>query len=333
MPKGKQVKSKKVTPPTKPDDETDASDSDSDDSVISGFLTKTPLEESHEAPNQSQPESASAGTSKPDISKPPLLSQDPKSSSREPDSDSNDEDQPVSVTRPSQSRKNVSRSSSTSSDKSGLQANPKSPGKKNNPSSSQSRKRKKSSSSSTASSQDIDPHPKKSKHPTARKSTAPPVRRQSFVPENLKTGKKAPIAKKAPRIDPTAKKAPRNSVGANNTSKSKPKSPATNKRRYRPGTLALKEIRRYQKSCDLLIPKLPFSRLIREVTQTVLGSSMPDIRFQSSAILALQEAAEAYLVTLFEDTMLLAIHAKRVTIMPKDMQLARRIRGDRTEPW
>merc|ERR1719508_172031 len=192
---------------------------------------------------------------------------------------------------------------------------------------------KKSSSSITANSQDIDPHPKKSKHPTARKSTAPPVRRQSFVPANLKAGKKTPIAKKAPRTNPTAKKTPRNSVGANNTSKSKPKSPATNKRRYRPGTLALKEIRRYQKSCDLLIPKLPFSRLIRDVTQTMLGSSMPDIRFQSSAILALQEAAEAYLVTLFEDTMLLAIHAKRVTIMPKDMQLARRIRGDRTEPW
>ena len=82
-----------------------------------------------------------------------------------------------------------------------------------------------------------------------------------------------------------------------------------------------------------MIPLLPFSRLIRDVAQSVLGYSLPDVRFQSSAIMALQEAAEAYLVTLFEDTVLCAIHAKRVTIMARDMQLARRIRGDRTEPW
>ena len=113
----------------------------------------------------------------------------------------------------------------------------------------------------------------------------------------------------------------------------KPKSPGSIKNKYRAGTRALKEIRKYQKGCDLLIPALPFSRLIREVAQSVLGYSMPDVRFQSAAIMALQEAAEAYLVTLFEDTVLCAIHAKRVTIMPRDMQLARRIRGDRTEPW
>ena len=317
MPKGKQIKNKKVSPPPKPVDETD--DSDSDDSVSSGFLTiPHHLEESQADPNQSQVQTSTTGTSEglvsvlqPDNSKskPPLLSRDPKSASRESSSDSEDEDQPVGATRPSQSRKKVAQSSSKTSDKSGPQArkndsNAKSPGSSSSSSSSQSRKRKKSPSS--ASSQDIDPRQKKSKHPTARKSTAPPVRRQSFVPENLKAGKKAPIAKKAPRMNPTAEKAPRNSLAPNNTSKSKPKSPAKNKRKYRPGTLALKEIRRYQKSCDLLIPKLPFSRLIREVTQTVLGSSMPDIRFQSSAILALQEAAEAYLVTLFEDTMLLA---------------------------
>lgn len=95
--------------------------------------------------------------------------------------------------------------------------------------------------------------------------------------------------------------------------------------RYRPGTVALREIRRFQKSTDLLIRKLPFQRLVREVAQEV----MVDLRFQSTALLALQEAAEAYLVTLFEDTNLCAIHAKRVTIMPKDMALARRIRGER----
>ncbi|KAG5678837.1 hypothetical protein PVAND_008471 [Polypedilum vanderplanki] len=96
-------------------------------------------------------------------------------------------------------------------------------------------------------------------------------------------------------------------------------------RRFRPGTVALREIRRYQKSTELLIRKLPFQRLVREIAQDY----KTDLRFQSSAVLALQEAAEAYLVGLFEDTNLCAIHAKRVTIMPKDIQLARRIRGER----
>ena len=96
-------------------------------------------------------------------------------------------------------------------------------------------------------------------------------------------------------------------------------------RRYRPGTKALREIRKYQKSTDLLIRKLPFQRLVREIAQQFSA----DLRFQSTAILALQEASEAYLVGLFEDTNLCAIHAKRVTIMPSDIQLARRIRGER----
>lgn len=95
--------------------------------------------------------------------------------------------------------------------------------------------------------------------------------------------------------------------------------------RYRPGTVALREIRRYQKSTELLIRKLPFQRLVREIAQDF----KTDLRFQSAAIGALQEASEAYLVGLFEDTNLCAIHAKRVTIMPKDIQLARRIRGER----
>jgi histone H3 len=96
-------------------------------------------------------------------------------------------------------------------------------------------------------------------------------------------------------------------------------------RRYRPGTVALREIRRYQKSTELLIRKLPFQRLVREIAQ----ETKAELRFQSNAIAALQEAAEAYLVTLFEDTNLCAIHAKRVTIFPRDMQLARRIRDER----
>ena len=95
--------------------------------------------------------------------------------------------------------------------------------------------------------------------------------------------------------------------------------------RYRPGTVALREIRKYQKSTTLLILKRPFQRLVREIAQEFRA----DLRFQSTAILALQEAAESYLVGLFESTNLCAIHAKRVTIMPKDIQLARRIRGER----
>jgi histone H3 len=96
--------------------------------------------------------------------------------------------------------------------------------------------------------------------------------------------------------------------------------------RYRPGTVALREIRKYQKSTDLLLRKLPFQRLVREVAQDFKS----DLRFQSHAVMAIQEAAEAYLVGLFEDTNLCCIHAKRVTIQPKDIQLARRIRGERS---
>ena len=96
--------------------------------------------------------------------------------------------------------------------------------------------------------------------------------------------------------------------------------------RFRPGTIALREIRKYQKSTDLFIRKLPFQRLVCEVASDFKS----DLHFQSQAILALQEASEAYLVGLFEDTNMVAIHAKRVTILPKDIQLARRIRGERT---
>ncbi|KAF8492895.1 histone-fold-containing protein [Gautieria morchelliformis] len=106
------------------------------------------------------------------------------------------------------------------------------------------------------------------------------------------------------------------------------------KKRYRPGTLALREIRKYQKSTDLLLRKLPFSRVVREVALDMITDEGHyedglGLRWQSSAILALQEATEAYLVHLFEDANLCAIHARRVTVMQRDIQLARRIRG----PW
>ena len=102
--------------------------------------------------------------------------------------------------------------------------------------------------------------------------------------------------------------------------------------RYWPGTVALKQIRQYQKTTELLIRKLPFQRLVREIagdSEIITSPLCGKVRFQSAAIMALQEAAEAYLVGLFEDTNLCAIHAKRVTIMPKDIQLARRICGER----
>jgi histone H3 len=94
--------------------------------------------------------------------------------------------------------------------------------------------------------------------------------------------------------------------------------------RYQPGIVALREIQRYQRSTDLLIRKFPFQRLVREITEKMDKK----YRFQSTALLALQEASEAYLVSLFEDTNICAIHAKRVTIMRKDLRLARRIRGE-----
>ncbi|KAJ5092326.1 Histone-fold [Penicillium alfredii] len=134
---------------------------------------------------------------------------------------------------------------------------------------------------------------------TSRKSTA-----------GLRAGKQPAVAKKTSNVqpgDPT---------------------PQGRRRRYKPGTVALKEIRRYQRSFDLLIQKLPFARLVREVALDLLPADVgAELRWQSHAIQALQEAAEAFLVHLFEDTNLCALHAKRVTIMQKDIQLARRIRG------
>lgn len=124
----------------------------------------------------------------------------------------------------------------------------------------------------------------------------------------------------------TGGKAPRKQLATKAARKSAPATGGVKKpHRYRPGTVALREIRRYQKSTELLIRKLPFQRLVREIAQDF----KTDLRFQSSAVMALQEASESYLVGLFEDTNLCAIHAKRVTIMPKDIQLARRIRGER----
>ena len=123
------------------------------------------------------------------------------------------------------------------------------------------------------------------------------------------TARKATGAK-APRKQ-LANKAARKTTAVSNQDVGGIKKP----HRFRPGTVALREIRKFQKSTELLIRKLPFQRLVREIAQEYKS----DLRFQSQAVLAIQEAAEAYMVGLFEDTNLCAIHAKRVTIMPKDI--------------
>jgi histone H3/H4 len=100
--------------------------------------------------------------------------------------------------------------------------------------------------------------------------------------------------------------------------------PGQRKHRYRPGTRAIMEIRKFQRTTDLLLRKLPFARLVRELT---LHYNNSGLRWQAEALLALQEASEDYLVRLFEDSNLCAIHSRRVTVMVKDIQLTRRIRG------
>ena len=118
-----------------------------------------------------------------------------------------------------------------------------------------------------------------------------------------------------------------------------PPPPPQRKRRWRPGTVALQEIRNYQKTTDLLIPRAPFARLVREVMQDLYTSrtgrfyrfnlkAVPPTRWSAQALLAIQAAAEAYLVNMMQDGQSAAIHAKRVTLTPKDIRLVRRIRNN-----
>ncbi|XP_035963006.1 histone H3.3A-like [Halichoerus grypus] len=138
--------------------------------------------------------------------------------------------------------------------------------------------------------------------------------------------KKATARTKQTACKSTGGKAPRKQLATNAARKSAPSTGRVKKpHRYRLGTVALRAIRRYHKSSELLIRKLPFQHLVREIAQDF----KTDLRFQSAAIGALQEASEAYRVGLFEAINLCAIRAKRVTIMPKGIQLVRRIRGER----
>lgn len=104
-----------------------------------------------------------------------------------------------------------------------------------------------------------------------------------------------------------------------------PRNATGSKRKHRPGTKALQEIRQYQRSTDLLIPRTPFARLVREITERLWPSGQ--CRYTIQALLSLQTSAEAYIVGLFEDSVLCAIHARRVTVQVKDVHLARRLRG------
>ena len=119
----------------------------------------------------------------------------------------------------------------------------------------------------------------------------------------------------------------RKDFGKKPASQKKKSEEGMGRQRYRPGALALAEIRKYQKSTENLIPKLPFRRLVKEIIHNGMGK--PGMRIQSAALEALQEAAEVYLVRLLDDANLCALHSRRVTLMPKDIQLARRIRGER----
>jgi histone H3/H4 len=124
----------------------------------------------------------------------------------------------------------------------------------------------------------------------------------------------------------TGGKVPRKQLATKAARKSGPAAGGVKKpHRYRPGTVALREIRRYQKTAELLIPKKPIGRLVKEISQDFKG----DLRYQLNSILCLHEASEAYLVGMFEDTQLCSVHGGRVTVMPKDIKLARLIRGER----
>lgn len=133
---------------------------------------------------------------------------------------------------------------------------------------------------------------------TARKSTTGKAPRKQL---KTKAGRKTSESRPAPTMSAGKKKI---------------------NRYHKPGVMALKEIYRYQKSTDLLIKKMPFRRVIRELAREI----NPELRFRSVALQTIQECAENFLVKLCEDSKLVAIHAKRVTMMAKDLLLILKIK-------
>ncbi|KAL6122733.1 hypothetical protein NUSPORA_00264 [Nucleospora cyclopteri] len=131
-------------------------------------------------------------------------------------------------------------------------------------------------------------------------------------------------ARKTPGL--SGGKAPRKQLATKAARKTAGASAATAAKKHRkPGTVALREIRRYQKTTDRLIRKLPFQRLCRSICRD--QANAVDIRFQGPALLALQEATEMHIVSMFEDALLCAQHAKRITVFGKDFLLVQRIRS------
>ena len=123
----------------------------------------------------------------------------------------------------------------------------------------------------------------------------------------------------------TGGKAPRKQLATKAARKTsaQPTETPTKKLRYKAGTVALKEIRRYQNSTDLLIRKLPFQRFVRNIAQQYKA----DARFQAPALACLHEAVESFLSGVFEDANLCAVHSRRVTVLPRDLQLVSKLRG------
>ncbi|XP_053236427.1 histone H3-like centromeric protein A [Podarcis raffonei] len=150
--------------------------------------------------------------------------------------------------------------------------------------------------------------------PSRRAPSTPPSRRAPQTPPSRRGRRPGP----SPRRQRAPPASPRRAPPADQAQRPR-------RRRFRPGQRALLEIRKYQKSTNLLIRKLPFARVVREICLDYTRGV--DMQWQAMALLALQEAAEAFLVFLLEDAYLCTIHAKRVTLHPKDIQLARRIRG------
>ena len=141
--------------------------------------------------------------------------------------------------------------------------------------------------------------------------------------------KQSPKKRQEPTNKKKAKTKRRLRQGGGSAATRRPVTPLKKPHRYRPGTVALREIRKYQKTCNLLVPKAPMFRLIREITNEIREAAhqLP-MRWSLQAALAVHTAAEAFLTTLSEEANLCTIHAKRVTIMKKDKDLALRIRGD-----
>ena len=156
--------------------------------------------------------------------------------------------------------------------------------------------------------------------PVSTRKQAAPAKKQVA---KKSTGGKKTTGRKAPKSSAAAtrKKRVTKETWTHKTFHVRPRE----KGRWRPGSVALMEIRHYQRNPHPICGFLPFSRLVREIAMDFKSN----LRFSKGALMILQESSEQYLTGLFEDTQLCAIHARRVTIMPKDIQLARRIRGER----